>query len=210
MERRRNERTGGNGRSTRKPADQIGIARHDSHLRKFGVSSPGIEPGSPWWEASGLTAQPPWSPEQKTLRGGRGRKSTAPSSSEQRQLTVRTRPSDPPPAACKRIARRRLRERLLGGLIIRGFDKTNVNSPQGSGYPRDSSPIKYERFSPYRGRLAAPKSLVLAFVSRRHVYFVAAVSGRYRGPWETFPPSICNAARTQWCVRERGGPINWR
>ncbi|KAJ8865749.1 hypothetical protein PR048_033270 [Dryococelus australis] len=32
-----------------------GIARHGSNMRKSGVTRPGIEPGSPWWEASGLT-----------------------------------------------------------------------------------------------------------------------------------------------------------
>ncbi|KAJ8870504.1 hypothetical protein PR048_029527 [Dryococelus australis] len=42
----------GNGRSQRKSPDQ----RHDSH----GVTRPGIEPGSPWWEAGALTAQPAW------------------------------------------------------------------------------------------------------------------------------------------------------
>ncbi|KAJ8871791.1 hypothetical protein PR048_028131 [Dryococelus australis] len=36
-----------------------GIYRHDTHLRKYGVVRPGIEPGSPRWEASRLTAQPP-------------------------------------------------------------------------------------------------------------------------------------------------------
>ncbi|KAJ8867657.1 hypothetical protein PR048_031460 [Dryococelus australis] len=36
-----------------------GIHRHDSHLRKSGMTRPGIESGSPWWEASSLTAQPP-------------------------------------------------------------------------------------------------------------------------------------------------------
>ncbi|KAJ8867389.1 hypothetical protein PR048_031190 [Dryococelus australis] len=35
-----------------------GIVRHDSHKRKSGVTRPGIEPGSSWWEASRLTAQP--------------------------------------------------------------------------------------------------------------------------------------------------------
>ncbi|KAJ8883482.1 hypothetical protein PR048_015326 [Dryococelus australis] len=35
------------------------IVRHDSHTRKSGVTQPGIEPGSPCWEASRLTAQPP-------------------------------------------------------------------------------------------------------------------------------------------------------
>ncbi|KAJ8875018.1 hypothetical protein PR048_022908 [Dryococelus australis] len=33
-----------------------GIVRHDSHMRKI---RPGTEPGSPWWEASRLTTQPP-------------------------------------------------------------------------------------------------------------------------------------------------------
>ncbi|KAJ8891859.1 hypothetical protein PR048_004414 [Dryococelus australis] len=57
MEQRRNER-GGHGRSPRKPADQ----RHRP-ARKSGVIRPGIEHGSPWWEASRLTAQPPWPPD---------------------------------------------------------------------------------------------------------------------------------------------------
>ncbi|KAJ8875863.1 hypothetical protein PR048_023766 [Dryococelus australis] len=35
-----------------------GIVRHDSHMRESGVIRPGTEPGSPWWEASRLTAQP--------------------------------------------------------------------------------------------------------------------------------------------------------
>ncbi|KAJ8894990.1 hypothetical protein PR048_000298 [Dryococelus australis] len=44
-----------------------GIVRHDSHMRKSGVTRPGIELGSPWWEASRLTAQPPCSPSLHTL-----------------------------------------------------------------------------------------------------------------------------------------------
>ncbi|KAJ8867373.1 hypothetical protein PR048_031174 [Dryococelus australis] len=36
-----------------------GIARQSSHMRKSGVSRPGIEPGSPRWETSRLTAHPP-------------------------------------------------------------------------------------------------------------------------------------------------------
>ncbi|KAJ8872161.1 hypothetical protein PR048_025763 [Dryococelus australis] len=36
-----------------------GIVRHDSSLRESGVTRPGSEPGSHWWEASSLTAQPP-------------------------------------------------------------------------------------------------------------------------------------------------------
>ncbi|KAJ8898172.1 hypothetical protein PR048_003532 [Dryococelus australis] len=54
------ERKGGeNGISPRKSASTNGIVRHDSHARKSGVTRPGTEPGSPWWEASRLTAQPP-------------------------------------------------------------------------------------------------------------------------------------------------------
>ncbi|KAJ8888894.1 hypothetical protein PR048_008388 [Dryococelus australis] len=45
-----------------------GIVRHDSHLRKSGVTRPGIETGSPWWEASGLTAQSPWPQRDGTAR----------------------------------------------------------------------------------------------------------------------------------------------
>ncbi|KAJ8878524.1 hypothetical protein PR048_019102 [Dryococelus australis] len=36
-----------------------GIVWHDSHMRKLGMTRPGIETGSPWWEASRLIAQPP-------------------------------------------------------------------------------------------------------------------------------------------------------
>ncbi|KAJ8874928.1 hypothetical protein PR048_022818 [Dryococelus australis] len=36
-----------------------GTVRHDYHMRKSGMTWPGIEPGSPWWEASRLTAQHP-------------------------------------------------------------------------------------------------------------------------------------------------------
>ncbi|KAJ8880255.1 hypothetical protein PR048_016721 [Dryococelus australis] len=34
-----------------------GIVQHESHLQKPGLNQPGIEPGSPWWEASSLTAR---------------------------------------------------------------------------------------------------------------------------------------------------------
>ncbi|KAJ8873467.1 hypothetical protein PR048_024285 [Dryococelus australis] len=46
----------GNGRSRENPPTNS-IVRYDSHLRKSGVTRPGIEPGSPWWEASSLTTQ---------------------------------------------------------------------------------------------------------------------------------------------------------
>ncbi|KAJ8875033.1 hypothetical protein PR048_022923 [Dryococelus australis] len=42
-----------------------GVVQHDSHWRKSAVTLPGIEPGSPWWEASRLTAQPPRPPTMK-------------------------------------------------------------------------------------------------------------------------------------------------
>ncbi|KAJ8878407.1 hypothetical protein PR048_018985 [Dryococelus australis] len=50
MQQRWNERAGETQKSPRKPADQWHLART------------GIEPGSPWWEARGLTAQRPYSP----------------------------------------------------------------------------------------------------------------------------------------------------
>ncbi|KAJ8875429.1 hypothetical protein PR048_023324 [Dryococelus australis] len=37
-----------------------GIVRYNTHMRKSGVTRPGIESGSPRWELSSLTAQPPW------------------------------------------------------------------------------------------------------------------------------------------------------
>ncbi|KAJ8876814.1 hypothetical protein PR048_021261 [Dryococelus australis] len=58
MEQRRNARTGVTGDPRENPPTS-GIVRHDSYLRKSAVSRPGIEPGSPWWEASSLTFQPP-------------------------------------------------------------------------------------------------------------------------------------------------------
>ncbi|KAJ8894436.1 hypothetical protein PR048_007090 [Dryococelus australis] len=57
MEQRRNERVGETGDPRENPPTNA-IARHDSHTRKSGVIRPGIDPGSPWWEVSGLTAQP--------------------------------------------------------------------------------------------------------------------------------------------------------
>ncbi|KAJ8894527.1 hypothetical protein PR048_007184 [Dryococelus australis] len=59
MEQRRNEGAGETGDPRENPPTS-GIVRHDSHVRKSGVTLPGIELGSPWWEASRLTAQPPW------------------------------------------------------------------------------------------------------------------------------------------------------
>ncbi|KAJ8881397.1 hypothetical protein PR048_017878 [Dryococelus australis] len=41
------------------PPPTNGIVWHDSHLRKSGVTQPEIEPESPRWEVSMLTAQPP-------------------------------------------------------------------------------------------------------------------------------------------------------
>ncbi|KAJ8869691.1 hypothetical protein PR048_028686 [Dryococelus australis] len=49
-----------------------GIVRHDSHMRRSGVTRPGIEPGSHWREASRLTAQPPW-PQQNGICFNSGR-----------------------------------------------------------------------------------------------------------------------------------------
>ncbi|KAJ8875178.1 hypothetical protein PR048_023073 [Dryococelus australis] len=57
--RRLNERAGETGDPRENPPTSS-IVRHDSHLRKSGVTRPGIEPGSTSWEASRLTAQPPW------------------------------------------------------------------------------------------------------------------------------------------------------
>ncbi|KAJ8871332.1 hypothetical protein PR048_027649 [Dryococelus australis] len=59
MEQRRNEGAGETGEPRENPPAN-GIVRNDSHLRKSDVAQPGIEPGSPWWEASVLIAQPPW------------------------------------------------------------------------------------------------------------------------------------------------------
>ncbi|KAJ8890127.1 hypothetical protein PR048_009634 [Dryococelus australis] len=58
MARRRNERTGETGDPRENPPTN-GIVRHDSHMRKSGVTRLGIEYGSSWCEASRLTAQPP-------------------------------------------------------------------------------------------------------------------------------------------------------
>ncbi|KAJ8883324.1 hypothetical protein PR048_015167 [Dryococelus australis] len=61
MEQRRNERVGETGDPRENPPTN-GIVRHDSHMRKFGVTRLGIGPGSLRWEASRLTAQPPCLP----------------------------------------------------------------------------------------------------------------------------------------------------
>ncbi|KAJ8873360.1 hypothetical protein PR048_026994 [Dryococelus australis] len=46
-------------RDPRENAPANGIVRHDSHVRKSGVTRRGIESGSPFWEASRLIARPP-------------------------------------------------------------------------------------------------------------------------------------------------------
>ncbi|KAJ8868869.1 hypothetical protein PR048_030410 [Dryococelus australis] len=59
MEQRRNAGAGETGDPQENPPTN-GITRHDLHMRKSsGVTRPGIEPRSPWWEASRLTARPP-------------------------------------------------------------------------------------------------------------------------------------------------------
>ncbi|KAJ8889338.1 hypothetical protein PR048_008837 [Dryococelus australis] len=58
MEQSRNEGTGETGDPREDPTTN-GIVRHDSHVRKSGATQPGIKPGSLWWEASNITAQPP-------------------------------------------------------------------------------------------------------------------------------------------------------
>ncbi|KAJ8877436.1 hypothetical protein PR048_021890 [Dryococelus australis] len=52
--------TGGGTGDPREKSPTNDIIRHYSHIRKSGVTRPEIEPGSPWWEASRRTAQPPW------------------------------------------------------------------------------------------------------------------------------------------------------
>ncbi|KAJ8893909.1 hypothetical protein PR048_006510 [Dryococelus australis] len=61
MEQRRNEGAGETGNPRENPPT------NDSSMRKSGVTRPGIEPGSPWREASRLTAQPPWPHERTAL-----------------------------------------------------------------------------------------------------------------------------------------------
>ncbi|KAJ8890235.1 hypothetical protein PR048_009743 [Dryococelus australis] len=51
-----------------------GIVRHDSHMRKSGVTRPGTEPQIAWWEASRLTSQQPW----LRKRGAKGKRAEAP------------------------------------------------------------------------------------------------------------------------------------
>ncbi|KAJ8866172.1 hypothetical protein PR048_033696 [Dryococelus australis] len=58
VEQRRKARAGQTG-DPRENTQTSGIVLHDSQLRKSGVTRPGIETGSPSWEASSLTAQPP-------------------------------------------------------------------------------------------------------------------------------------------------------
>ncbi|KAJ8874461.1 hypothetical protein PR048_025310 [Dryococelus australis] len=61
MEQHRSEREGETGRSPRKPLLTSSIVRHDSHAlhAKIRGDPGGIESGSPLWEVSRLTAQPP-------------------------------------------------------------------------------------------------------------------------------------------------------
>ncbi|KAJ8867214.1 hypothetical protein PR048_031009 [Dryococelus australis] len=65
MEQRRNEGSGETGDPRENPPTS-GIIPHNSHWPKCGMNRPGIEPGSLWWEASSLTAQPPWRFSQRS------------------------------------------------------------------------------------------------------------------------------------------------
>ncbi|KAJ8881493.1 hypothetical protein PR048_017974 [Dryococelus australis] len=58
VEQHRNDRTG----YPRENLPTSGIARQDSQKRKFGLTRSGNEPGSPFWDASRLTAQSPRNP----------------------------------------------------------------------------------------------------------------------------------------------------
>ncbi|KAJ8895126.1 hypothetical protein PR048_000451 [Dryococelus australis] len=49
----------GEARSDGGGGDGSGIVQHDYRVRESGVTPPGIEPGSPRWEASSLTTKPP-------------------------------------------------------------------------------------------------------------------------------------------------------
>ncbi|KAJ8872279.1 hypothetical protein PR048_025881 [Dryococelus australis] len=64
----------GGGGDPRENSLTSGIVRHDSHLRKSGVNRSGIKPGSPWWEVSSLTAQPPGPQNLAVHRAGRKNK----------------------------------------------------------------------------------------------------------------------------------------
>ncbi|KAJ8895667.1 hypothetical protein PR048_001003 [Dryococelus australis] len=50
---------GGETGNTRENTPTSGIVPHDSHLRRSGVTWPGIELNSPWWQQSSLIVQPP-------------------------------------------------------------------------------------------------------------------------------------------------------
>ncbi|KAJ8875265.1 hypothetical protein PR048_023160 [Dryococelus australis] len=65
MEQRRDERAGETG-DPRKNQPTNGIVRNDSHTRKS-CGRLGIEPGSPWWNASGLTAGPAMISSQRLI-----------------------------------------------------------------------------------------------------------------------------------------------
>ncbi|KAJ8897352.1 hypothetical protein PR048_002698 [Dryococelus australis] len=57
---RARERGAGETGDPRENLPTSGIVRHDSQMQNSDVNRPGIEPGSPWWEASVLTAQLPY------------------------------------------------------------------------------------------------------------------------------------------------------
>ncbi|KAJ8868641.1 hypothetical protein PR048_030180 [Dryococelus australis] len=61
----------GNGISPRKPADRRHRPARFPHAKKTVVTRSGIESGSPWWEASKLTAQPDYSTGEASKQKGR-------------------------------------------------------------------------------------------------------------------------------------------
>ncbi|KAJ8895619.1 hypothetical protein PR048_000955 [Dryococelus australis] len=123
---------GGGVRDLRENPPTSGIVRHDSHMRKSVVTRPGIEPGSPLWEASRLTTQEPW-----PLRPG----------------TSRARSSTHAPTRAARVAYAGAHvdssvcERRLG---CRNSGQPEVTEPTPSYISRRRRPISPPRWRVYR------------------------------------------------------------
>ncbi|KAJ8871574.1 hypothetical protein PR048_027900 [Dryococelus australis] len=100
-----------------------GIVRHDSHLRKFGVTRPGIEPGSPWWEASVLVAQPPWP------RITSDSYANVPSSNVTRPLPITASAS----RKTRRTRENNALEHCVGSGTKDGFSRITVGAVSGQG-----------------------------------------------------------------------------
>ncbi|KAJ8881258.1 hypothetical protein PR048_017734 [Dryococelus australis] len=110
-----------------------GIVRHDSRMQKYRATPPGLEPSSPWWEASSMTTMSPQPRVQR--KNGQG-------SAPRRNLNSQVQPvcshqpdtcAEFPPASRERETRHK---RPSIPRLIRRADISGVQDPRRRDFNR--------------------------------------------------------------------------